>query len=274
MKIFITGSRGNVASSIIPKLKENSHQITNFDISDNPEFDIINNYEKLSKMMADHDMVIHLAAIPHPDRHRSFYDYYNINSIGTFNILEAAVANKVQRVIYSSSTAYYGFTGLLKGKLNPDKFPLDENHRPMPTGPYAMSKAVSDLMCQMYGNMKVAQDEWQGITKDNLIETIIIRLGPLEPETGFDWKASWIPLCLWSCIGRENMAQAFSLAVEAKDNTIGAFNFTDEFVPEEACNIQEWVKENYPGVPIKTKGNESLIDITKAKKILGYKPIK
>jgi len=73
----------------------------------------------LDKAMEKIDGVFHLAAmwLLH------CYDYprtaFNVNIGGTFNIIESAIKNKVQRVVYSSSASVYG---------NALEIPMTEDH--------------------------------------------------------------------------------------------------------------------------------------------------
>jgi nucleoside-diphosphate-sugar epimerase len=55
------------------------------------------------------DAVVHLAAIPHPEGRQTWEGYFKVNVIGTNNVAAvAAESPKAKRLIYSSSTAYYG----------------------------------------------------------------------------------------------------------------------------------------------------------------------
>jgi len=62
----------------------------------------------LNDAMKDVDGVIHLAAL----WLLQCYEYpraaFDVNIQGTFNVLEACVANNVQRLVYSSSASVYG----------------------------------------------------------------------------------------------------------------------------------------------------------------------
>ncbi|MBW6451769.1 MAG: NAD(P)-dependent oxidoreductase [DPANN group archaeon] len=104
MKIFITGSSGYVGSELIKQLSS-KHEIVTFDLKQNQD---ILNFKQLEDAMKNCDIVIHLAAIRGPDETKSFQDYFDLNCKATLNVAQASIKNKVKKLIYSSSTGYYG----------------------------------------------------------------------------------------------------------------------------------------------------------------------
>ena len=79
------------------------------------------------------DIVFHLAANVNgiPLDRRSAVDF-EINSVGTFNVVEAALAAGAQRLVYVSSASAYGV---------PQRFPMAEEHPLRPFLPYGASKS-------------------------------------------------------------------------------------------------------------------------------------
>lgn len=63
--------------------------------------------------------------------------YFRANVDGTFSVLEAARAHRVQRVIYASSSACYGI---------PEVYPTPETARPDPRYPYALTKYLGEQL--------------------------------------------------------------------------------------------------------------------------------
>ena len=63
---------------------------------------------------------------------------FEINAVGTFNVLEGALKAGVKRVLYVSSASVYG---------NPQYFPMDEQHTTKPFVPYGCSKLSGELAC-------------------------------------------------------------------------------------------------------------------------------
>ena len=69
-----------------------------------------------------------------------------VNVLGTLNVLQAAVKAGVRRFVYASSSSVYGDTS---------ESPQQEDHRPGPISPYAVSKLAGEhygvSFCQVYG---------------------------------------------------------------------------------------------------------------------------
>jgi len=104
MKIMITGSSGFIGTELVKNLKE-KHEIVEFahDKGDN-----ILDYAKLKESMKECDLVVHLAAHRKPYEDKTFKDYFETNCEGTFNVAQAAIENGVKKLIFTSSTSYYG----------------------------------------------------------------------------------------------------------------------------------------------------------------------
>jgi UDP-glucose 4-epimerase len=64
-----------------------------------------------------------------------------VNVIGTLNVLEAAKALKVERVVFASSAAVYG---------TPRAFPIGEDASISPISPYGASKAASEYYLRSF----------------------------------------------------------------------------------------------------------------------------
>ena len=68
---------------------------------------------------------------------------FETNAMGTFNILEAALATGIKRVVYVSSASVYGI---------PQQFPMSEQHPTKPFVPYGASKLMGELCCLSFFN--------------------------------------------------------------------------------------------------------------------------
>jgi len=93
----------------------------------------------LNEAMKGMDGVFHLAALwlPHcQDYPRSAFE---VNIRGTFNVLEACVANKVKRLVYSSSASVYG---------NAVETPMNEDHIYNNRTFYGATKIAGEHMCR------------------------------------------------------------------------------------------------------------------------------
>ena len=61
---------------------------------------------------------------------------FEVNSVGTFNVLEGALKTGAKRVLYVASASVYGI---------PQYFPMDEKHPTRPFVPYGASKLMGEL---------------------------------------------------------------------------------------------------------------------------------
>lgn len=160
MNILITGGAGFIGSHLCDKYTKNGDTVLCLDnfmngtltnirhLLNYRNFKLINgdiqNYDLLEKIMRDVDVVFHLAAQIHVDR--SIVEpklTYNMNVLGTQNILEIARIYDVQRVIHASTSEVYG---------SAEYSPMDENHQLLAPHPYGASKIAADRMCYAYIN--------------------------------------------------------------------------------------------------------------------------
>lgn len=235
-KIFITGSSGFMGSELISYLRgkyEREYEIKKYDLVD--EQDILA-YSNLKEAMKGCDAVIHLAAIRGPDESKTFLDYFKINCHGTLNVVQAAIENGVKRIIYASSTGYYG---LERGV--PYIKPIKESNSVITQHVKAENLNCRD--CDVaYSTSKVIAEQIlanYGLRKK--IEVIILRFGPIGGKRGESWGVDGIRLKM------DNALQALEKAITTKKNFwYEAFSITNE-------------SDN--------------VDISKAKNFLGYSPV-
>ena len=98
--------------------------------------------EFLASLTKGVDVIFHLAAlISIPYSYTAPRSYLNTNTAGTLNILEAARASGVRKVISTSTSEVYG-TAI--------KTPIDEMHPIQAQSPYAASKISADLFLESY----------------------------------------------------------------------------------------------------------------------------
>lgn len=118
--VFITGGGGYVGSALVPHLLGKGHNVTAYDLfmygdtlEDHPNLTKvtadIRDREKVFEYSQSADAIIHLACISNdPSFDLDPEVGKSINYDAFFNILDAAKANDVQRLIVASSTAQYG----------------------------------------------------------------------------------------------------------------------------------------------------------------------
>ncbi|MFF2633863.1 NAD-dependent epimerase/dehydratase family protein [Microbacterium sp. NPDC058021] len=101
----------------------------------------IRNGVSIMEAMRGYDYVIHLAA---DSINKSVADpatSFDINVVGTHNVVSAAAALGVKRVVYASSASVYG---------DPEKLPMHEDDRLNPLTPYCIGKRTGEDILGYY----------------------------------------------------------------------------------------------------------------------------
>jgi UDP-glucose 4-epimerase len=167
--VLVTGGAGFIGSTLVEALRKRSdcervvvvdslttgHQKN---LSDVPNVEFrecdVRDYDGLSEAFKDIDVVFHQAAIPSVPRSIDEPDFcFGINVTGTFNVIRAAVENKVRRIVFASSSAIYGDSPAL---------PKVETMLPEPKSPYGAHKLAGEHF------LKTAQESYG-------IETVALR---------------------------------------------------------------------------------------------------
>jgi hypothetical protein len=155
MKMLITGGAGFIGSHLCDKYTKEGHSVFCLDnfmsgnlmnirhLLDCRNFKLIKgdirDFNLLEKIMCGVDVVFHLAAQVHVDR--SYIEpqlTYDVNVIGTQNILEVARLYDAKKVIYTSTSEVYGSAQYV---------PIDEQHPLNAPHPYGASKIAADRIC-------------------------------------------------------------------------------------------------------------------------------
>jgi len=280
MKVFVTGNKGHLGSKIETLLQGQGHEIVGFDKADDPVQDI-GDTDLMIRAMVGCDMVVHCAAIPHPDL-GGFGQYMTANVQGSVNVFAAESRNKVKRVVYLSSTGFYGCDTW--GRLFPAYFPIDEAH-PIASMP---GRSLGNLAA--YNQSKVMAEQalaWFG--SHRTFEAIALRLAPANPkswqyqgrwtwqdycrdyrETGKNWKRG----CFFSNCHPDYAAGAVVKAVEAEGPFwYEPFNICDRYT-HRGINVHEFLEQEYPSVPVRSElgPHDSLVSCEKAQQELRYVP--
>ena len=169
MKILVTGSAGFIGFHICKRLLDDKNQIVGIDNLNNYydqrikidrnkilknydnykffKYDLVD-YTKLNKLIKKFKIkvILHLAAqagvrysVESPER------YFDSNLKGFFNILELSRNNKINHLIFASTSSVYG---------NSKKFPLKESdNSDFPMSFYAATKKSNEVMAHSYSNI-------------------------------------------------------------------------------------------------------------------------
>lgn len=102
----------------------------------------IRDTEHVNRVVAGHDVVLHLAAlIAIPHSYVAARSYVDTNITGTVNVLEACREHSVSRLVHTSTSEVYG---------TPEHVPISESHPLKGQSPYSATKIGADKMCESY----------------------------------------------------------------------------------------------------------------------------
>ena len=291
MKILVTGGAGFIGSHLVDRLLKDGNEVIVIDDcssgkeeniehnKDNPKFkfykkdicdkDILELFERV-------DVCFHVAAIPRVQYSIKYPKTTNrANIYGTLNVLECCRKAKVKRVVYSASSSAYG---------DQDKLPLVETMAPNPMSPYALQKLVGEYYMKLYYLC-------------HGIETVSLRyfnvFGPRQDPSG--GYACLIPKSVNlvkqgkspEIYGDGEQTRDFTFVKNVVEANILAGTTTNKEAFGKVFNIgngknhsvNEVIKLIIGNKPIKPKygppviePKHTLADISKAKKILSWKP--
>lgn len=143
MKIFITGAASFIGSALLRQLDQEGCEVTGVDKTPcGSRFSVA---DIRDKDIADHipegaDAVVHLAALSRdPDCSGKAQACFDINVMGTLNLMEAAAARGVKQFIFASTEWVYG--PFAEGEVKDEKSVIDPA---LLSSEYALSKYVSE----------------------------------------------------------------------------------------------------------------------------------
>jgi nucleoside-diphosphate-sugar epimerase len=153
---LITGVAGFIGSHLADALLAQGHAVRGLDnLATGKLANIPSAVDFIHADLADPDAVLRacrgIDAILHqgalPSVPRSVKDprpSHSANLDGTFNLLEAARAHNIRRVVYAASSSAYG---------NQPGFPRVETMLPQPIAPYPVQKLAGELYMQSYARV-------------------------------------------------------------------------------------------------------------------------
>ena len=169
MRILFTGGSGKAGKHVIPYLLAQGHKVLNLDLTPlhhpgvaNLTADITDSGQMFNAMTSytgfdelelgtgvpKFDAVVHFAAVPRillkPDN-----ETFRVNTIGTYNVIEAAVKLGIKKVIIASSETTYGIC-FSDGQTDPHSLPLEEDYDVDAMDSYGLSKVVNEKTARSF----------------------------------------------------------------------------------------------------------------------------
>lgn len=283
--VCITGGAGFIGSHIADRLVDDVSVSIYDDIStgavENCPSDAtlieadVRNSDRLRQVVEDVDVVFHEAA--QVSVQRSIEDpvgSHLTNLDPVLTILEAARGTDT-RVVLASSAAIYG---------EPQYTPVDEEHPKDPNSPYGLEKLTGDYYCRLYNDLYD-------------VETVVLRYfnayGPRQQAGDYSGVISIFreqaiagePITIYGdgtqtrdFVHVDDIVQANLLAARSDDAAGKAFNVgtgTQITIRELAESIKEATGSDSEIVhkePREGDIEESVADISRARKLLDYEP--
>ena len=159
MKVLVTGGAGFIGSHLVDRLVADGHEVTVLDsFSTGKRENLERSRDRITLHEADVrdapavvrasegcEVVFHEAAVvsvPYSVEHPQ--ETHDVNIQGTLNVLLAARANRVRRVVFASSAAIYGEEPTL---------PKSEAMVPEPISPYGVEKLTSEHYLRTFAHL-------------------------------------------------------------------------------------------------------------------------
>jgi nucleoside-diphosphate-sugar epimerase len=267
-KIVVTGGSGKAGRAVLRDLVEHGYAVTNVDqappqqaLAPFRQVDLRDMGQTFESLLGA-DAVVHLAAIPSPDRFTPEVTFRTNMSI-TYNVFSAAVALGLERVVWASSETVLG---LPFDRQKPAYAPIDEEAPSWPETSYALGKLLSEEMARQY-------NRWSGIPFVGLRFSNIMEVERYKQFPHFWNDAALRKWNLWGYVDARDVAQSCRLGLEA--DIRGA----EVFIIAAADTVmnrpsKELMAEVFPGVPLRPGVGEfeTLLSIGKARRMLGYDP--
>lgn len=286
MKFLITGGAGFIGSHIAEELvKSKKGEIIVFDnLSVGKKENIpkgcrfikgdIRNEAIITKATKGVDVVFHDAAFVSIRGSFDMLKHEIENNVyGALNVLEAAAENKVRKLVFASSMAVYG---------EPKLLPVGEDSQLRPISPYGFSKLRGELYCKIFQDksgidttvlryfntfgIRQTPSDYVGVTTTFINQALagkpLTIFGNGKQTRDFVWVKD---------IARANILAAFSKKSRGEIFNIASGNEVSINDIADAINKHTGGSKKYLSVP---GGEISRIraDISKARRVLGYRP--
>jgi UDP-glucose 4-epimerase len=292
LKVLVTGGAGFIGSHVVDRLVEGGYEIRVLDdlsmgklgniqshlSSGKVEFvrGDIRDASLVNKILEGVNVVIHMAALVSvPLSVENPNLTFDINLLGTLNLLRSSIVKHIDRFVFISSCAVCG---------DPESLPVTEQARTNPISPYAESKLIGERYCL-------------GFSERQLLHSVVLRFfnvyGPRQGMNEYsgvitrfiDRCKQKLPLTIYGdgsqtrdFVNVKDVAEAILASTKSNKAEGEIFNIGSG-KPTTIKELAETVLE-LTGVGSKISYEkpragdikDSYADITKAKKFLSYEP--
>jgi nucleoside-diphosphate-sugar epimerase len=283
-RICVTGASGLAGRAVVAGLREHGYDVAATDVAatrNDLEAGMLradlSDYGQAVEAIRGAQAVVHLANIPAPGVAPAAATF-NANMTMNFNVFHASARVGVSRVVWASSETtlglYFGLgprdmPGLEAEAMPPRYAPVDEDHYPIPTSTYALSKVASETIARHIAT-------WSGIP------FIALRISNIMAPTDYEEFPSVWPdphvrkWNLWGYVDARDVAAACRSALEAPAEAVAdspsvIIAAADTVMDRPSAAL---LAEVFPGVGLTREIGEfeTLLAIDRARQVIGYEP--
>lgn len=284
-RIFFTGGSGKAGRHAVGYLVDRGYEVHNVDLAplDHPGVTNLHadvtcsgqvfNALTMHRDFADQDepggpkpfdAVVHFAAIPRilikPDN-----ETFRVNTIGTYNVVEAAAKLGIRKIIVASSETTFGVC-FADGHRDFAKFPVEEDYEVDPMDSYGLSKVVNERTARAF-QLRFGIDIY-ALRIGNVVE-------PHEYRQDFPVYLADDALrkrIAWSYIDARDLGQIVMRCIETDGLGYQVFNATNDHVSSNTPS-RELAARFYPDVPFTrdVAEFEGLVSNRKIREVLGFR---
>jgi len=285
-RVLVTGGAGFIGSHLVDRLVADGHEVVVIDsLAVGREKNLtqslrtgkcsfhradIRDREAIASLFEGVHTVYHLAAladiVPSIEKPE---EYFTSNVDGTFNVVEAARASRVKRLVYAASSSCYGI---------PEKYPTPEDAPIRPQYPYALTKYLGERIALHWGSVYA-------------ISTVSLRFfnvyGPRARTSGTYGAVFGVFLAQklagknFTVVGDGNQTRDFTFVTDIVEGILSAAksDVRDEILNlgsggtysiNELCQLLGGTIEHIPKRP--GEPDCTFADTTKAQRLIGWKP--
>ncbi|NKX43951.1 NAD-dependent epimerase/dehydratase family protein [Roseicyclus persicicus] len=286
MRILFTGGSGKAGRHAVAHLVAQGHRVLNLDLKplDLPGvdtrladitdagqvYDVMSGYAGFDELepgtgVPRFDAVVHFAAVPRI-LITSDAECYRVNTLGTYNVIDAALRFGIRKVVFASSETTYGIC-FADGERRPDYLPLDEDHPTVPEDSYAMSKVVNEATARSFQRRSGA--DIYGLRINNVVE-------PHEYARDFPRYIADPALRrrnIFAYIDARDLARMVERCLMVDGLGYQVFNVAND-VHSVDRPTAELIETFYAGVPLRRPlgPRESFYSNARAKALVGFQP--